>query len=139
MHTGVCGIPIDFSAGVNNVLIWTFLHSFSLKINPLCCLFLIAPTDPRNLTATPGRAGVTIMWLPPTQPNGNVSYSYTVNVTGTNSLVNSRATTYESVTITDLNPFTNYTVTVIAVTLGGTSNPVSNTFVTLQGSMLQVV
>ena len=104
-------------------------------------LSFAAPSNARNLTATPGITDVILMWLPPTQPNGNVSYSYTIKVAGTNTLVTSGVTTYHTVVITNLNTFTNYTVTVIASTLGGASNPVSSIFMTLQGSkfyMLQM-
>ena len=101
-------------------------------------VYTVAPTDARNLTATPGRTSVVLMWLPPIQPNGNVSYSYTINVTLTSNLASSGVSINENVTITDLDTFTNYTATVIAVTLGGSSNPISSTFVTLQGSMLQL-
>jgi len=75
------------------------------------------------------------MWLPPTQSNGIVSYSYTINVTRTNTLITSGDTTDLNITIYGLNEFTDYTFAVSAVTLGGSSNPISTSFVTLQGSM----
>jgi len=103
------------------------------SVNKLGSLFA-APSHARNLTATPGRTDAVIMWQPPAQPNGNVSYSFTIKITGTSAFVTSGVTTYHNVIITNLNAFTNYTVAVIASTLGGASNPVSNTFMTLQGS-----
>ena len=81
---------------------------------------------------------VVLVWLPPVQPNGDVSYSYTIEVTETSILITSGVTTDLNVTITDLNPFTNYTFTVTAVTLGGLSTAVSLTFVTFPGSELKL-
>ena len=76
------------------------------------------------------------MWLPPTQPNGDVSYSYSIRLTRTNTLITSGVTTDLDVTIYGLNAYTGYRFTVVAVTLGGSSNSISTSFVTQQGSML---
>ena len=105
----------------------------------LFCLMLTAPSSARNLTATPGRNDVVLMWLPPTQLNGNVSYSYTIRVTRTNTLITNGVTTDLDVTIYGLNAYTGYRFTVVAVTLGGSSNSISTSFVTQQGSMLIII
>ena len=74
------------------------------------------------------------MWLPPTQLNGNVFYIYTIITAVTNSLVTNRVTVSTQVTVTGLNAFTNYTCTVTAATFAGSSDAITDTFMTLQGS-----
>ena len=102
----------------------------------ICVLSLAVPTDARNLTATPAITYATLTWLPPAQPNGNVFYFYTITVAETGILVTSGVTASRSATITGLDAFTNYTFSVTAATFVGSSNPVTSTFMTLQGSKL---
>jgi len=102
----------------------------------LCYSLLIAPSNARNLTAITGITEATLTWLPPAQPNGMVFYFYTITVTETGILVTSGVTALLSATVIGLNPFTNYTLTVTAATFVGSSNPVTSTFMTLQGSEL---
>ena len=79
------------------------------------------------------------MWLPPTQLNGNVFYIYTIITAVTNSLVANSVTISTQVTVRGLNAFTNYTCTVTAATFAGSSDPITNTFMTLQGSKFCII
>jgi len=96
----------------------------------------LAPTTARNLTAIPGRNNVTLMWTSPLQPNGNVSYIYTISETTSGAFVTSGITTTLNTFIENLRTFTNYMFTVTAVTSAGSSVPVMETFMTLEGCTL---
>ena len=91
----------------------------------------------RNITTKPGFTNVSLMWLPPIQPEENVFYTYRVHITATGALVTSGMTTQQNVTISHLNEFTNYTVTVLT-TENSTlfCRPVAINFVTSQRGML---
>jgi len=73
------------------------------------------------------------MWLSPLQPNGNVSYTYSIS---DGVAVISRNTTALSAVVDNLRAFTNYTFTVTAMTSAGSSAPVMVTFMTLEGCEL---
>ena len=95
---------------------------------------LVPGGPPRNLTATPGMTNVTLMWVAPEQPNGNVTYTYEI----INSTVIRGMTMELSVTVTDLNFFTNYTFNVTASTSIGSTDPATGMFTTLEGSMTYI-
>ena len=76
------------------------------------------------------------MWQPPLQPNGNVSYTYNISDTTSGVVVRSRNTTALSAVVENLRAFTNYTFTVTAMTSAGSSAPVMETFMTLEGCEL---
>ena len=78
---------------------------------------------------------VTLMWLEPEQPNGNVTYSYYI-INNMSVVVMSGTTPELSVTVGGLRVFTSYTLNVTAMTSVGSSDPVTGSFTTLQGSML---
>ena len=78
---------------------------------------------------------VTLMWIAPDQPNGIVTYDYEI-INNTNGIVTSGMTTELNVTVTGLDHFTNYTVNVTARTSAGSNGPVTESFTTLQGSMI---
>ena len=116
------------------------MHGWCTKFSyyALYCLY-VAPTAARNLTASPGRNNVTLMWLSPVQPNGNVSYTYSVSVTTSGASITSGTATTLSAIVENLRAFTNYTFTVTAMTSAGSSAPVMETFMTLEGCMLYLV
>jgi len=115
-------------------VLYNYRHKQTCNI---CCLLcFIAPTVARNLTASPGRNNVTLMWLSPIQPNGNVSYSYSISETASGVSVASEMTTSLSAVVESLRAFTNYTFTVTAMTSAGSSASVMETFMTLQGCEL---
>ena len=77
----------------------------------------------------------TLMWLAPVQPNGNVTYTYEViNNMGVN--VTSGMTMELSITVINLNVFTNYTFNVTASTSAGSTDPATGMFTTLEGSTI---
>ena len=77
------------------------------------------PTVPLNVTVTTGDMLRTLIieWRPPSNPGGTITtYMVTYNATID---TNSRDTTY---TITGLDPYTNYSISVIACTDNGCGN-----------------
>ena len=88
-----------------------------------------------NLTATPGMTNVTLMWLEPEQPNGDVTYFYQI-INNMSEVVLNGSTKELNVTVDGLMVFTNYTFNVTAMTNAGSSDLVTGNFTTLQGSML---
>ena len=100
--------------------------------------FILAPIgSPRNLTADPGMQNVTLMWLAPIQPNGIITYSYYI-IDDEDMTVANGTTMDLSVTVTGLTEFTNYTCNVTASTSVGSTDPATEMFTTLQGSMCDI-
>ena len=100
-------------------------------------LILVPTTPPRNLTATPSMTNVTLMWIAPEQPNGDVTYTY--DVTDTEGMTMMNGMTMElSVTVDGLRVFTNYTFSVTASTSAGSTDPATGMFTTLEGSMIYI-
>ena len=78
------------------------------------------PTVPLNVTVVTGGMLRTliIQWEPPSSPGGNIT-TYMVTRDGTTVDINSTDTNY---TITGLDPYTNYSITVTACTNNGCGN-----------------
>ena len=94
---------------------------------------------PLNLTAVPTNTTVTVSWMAPQDPNG-IIFTYSVILLDESSLEVDRMNTSGgmlSVEFSDLDPFSNYTVSVRALT--GESGEfvgesATTSFTTLQGS-----
>lgn len=80
---------------------------------------------------------VTLMWEPPLQPNGIVTYYYEI-FNSTNDVVISGMTMELSVVVVGLDHFTNYTFNVTARTSAGSSDPDTGDFTTLEGGIISV-
>lgn len=112
----------------------------ALMYNCCCCFclwiisFLLAPSAPLNvLLSTLSPEAVSVSWSPPSMSNGVVtSYRVTYFPTvdggrGSAATVNTSTGLQLSLNVTGLEPFTNYTVVVAAMTefLGSESDPVT--------------
>ena len=113
----------------------SYVNPHGSKLTYIFFQILVPTAPPRNLTATPGMANATLMWITPVQPNGNVIYMYEV-IDSYGMSVTSGMTMELSVTVTDLDVFTNYTFNVTASTSGGSTDPATGMFTTFQGSMI---
>ena len=101
-------------------------------------IFSAAPiTPPTDLDATPGMTNVTLMWAAPEQPNGIVTYDYTI-INSTDGIVVSGMTMDLSVIVDGLDEFTNYTFEVIARTSVGSNGPARGNFTTLEGGKITI-
>ena len=96
-------------------MILTFVHVLHTASGPV-----------RNLMANIVIAApfnITISWTAPEEPNGDIThYVYTVNDTATGALIIGGTTTGTSIVdlpLTNVVPFTNYTVSVLAVNSAG--------------------
>ena len=83
-------------------------------------MFLLVPTVPLNVTVTTGDMVRTliIVWEPPSSPGGIIT-TYMVIYNDTTVDTNNNDTSY---TITGLDPYTNYSISIIACTNNGCGN-----------------
>ena len=109
----------------------------------LKCSFYIssAPSGPpQNFTTSIGSRYLTLSWSPPlpSQQNG-VIINYVLNCSSGGSIINSTRTSSTSLTITGLEPFTNYTCSVSASTIEGNGPTTVRSVVTKPGNNNQTV
>ena len=83
-------------------------------------LFKSVPTVPRNVTVTTGNMLRTLIvqWEPPSSPEGIITL-YMVTYDGMTVDTSSNDTNY---TITGLEPYANYSITIVACTSNGCGN-----------------
>ena len=105
----------------------------------LHCVIIVtisAPSGPiQNFSFTNTSHTITLFWSPPLlfQRNG-IIISYSVNCSLNNNVTYTTTTSSTSLTITELEPFTNYTCSVSAATIVGNGPKVDNHAVTNEDS-----
>ena len=113
--------------------------SFLIQIVSLGCVITViisAPSGPiQNLYFTNTSHTITLFWSPPlpSQRNG-IIISYSVNCSLNNNVTYTTRTSNTSLTITGLEPFTNYTCSLSASTIVGDGPKVDNHAVTNEDS-----
>ena len=104
-------------------------------------IFYIVPSgSPLNFTISSVTSRtLTLSWYPPlpSQRNG-VIISYLITCSSGDSIINSTQTSNTSLTITGLQPFTNYTCTVSAATIVGDGPAATNSTMTNEDSRLLI-
>ncbi len=112
----------------------------SVSSHVLLCLLYVVPSIPVEVEVqSVGVVTMTIGWLPPQYLRGQVHYCVQ-NMSETTPPIKS-CTNQTSVTLSDLQPFTQYRVSVVAMTTCGTSLSVivtNKTLPTLPGPPLEV-
>ena len=90
---------------------------------------------PQNFTISVSSRTFTLSWSPPlpSQRNGVIT-SYLINCSSGDSIINTTKTSSTSLTITGLEPFTNYTCSVSAATNLGDGPAAENTTSTNEDS-----
>ena len=106
--------------------------------NYSCLCFYILPEPnglPQNITFLLTSRSLTLSWSPPlpSQRNG-VIISYLITCSSGDIIINTTRTSSTSLTITGLQPFTNYTCSVSASTIIGDGPAVVNSAITSEES-----
>ena len=97
-------------------------------------LFSVPSGPPLNLTALVTQRTMSQVWSPPHVDDQNgIITSYTVNCSLANVIIHHSTTSETRLTVTGLEPFTNYTCSVSAATIVGSGPAVVKNVVTAKG------
>ena len=97
---------------VSNIIYLHYVRSILLRLVP--------SGPPQNIINSVTSRTLTLSWSPPLLPQRNgVIISYLITCSSGGSIINSTRTSSTSLTITGLQPFTNYTCSVRAATTVG--------------------
>ena len=116
-----------------------FLGPHTSLQNVITLLYIAAPGDaPTNvMSSSITSTSVTLSWLPPRTPNGNVRHYIVIAIeTNTGANFTYQAQSHSAFSIGDLHPYYTYLFNVFAVTVEVGPPSFNHTVTTLQDSML---
>ena len=102
--------------------------------------FTVPSGPPLNLTISVTPRTMSLFWSPPLAADRNgIITSFTVNCSSADDIIQRTTTSETRLTVTGLEPFTNYTCSVSAATVVGSGPAVVKSVVSEKGIVLQIL